>query len=164
MKLKEKDCHAKCIRAGVKGLELGKVYEVFYEDEEDIVVLIDGQQEFVSKNCFEPYEEPVNLETIKKQIDQLEKELYHLKDLKEEMEKEQMKIRVGSIIRSEDFYANEVEEYRIVVIQPEPMRKYKFGLLDENSCIWSGLIFNSLEEIKKMMKEDKDLEWSVVKL
>ena len=75
-----------------------------------------------------------------------------------------MKIRVGSIIRSEDFYANEVEEYRIVVIQPEPMRKYKFGLLDENSCIWSGLIFNSLEEIKKMMKEDKDLEWSVVKL
>lgn len=164
MKLKEKDCHAKCIRAGVKGLELGKVYEVFYEDEEDIVVLIDGQQEFVSKNCFEPYEESVNLETIKKQIDQLEKELYHLKDLKEEMEKEQMKIRVGSIIRSEDFYANEVEEYRIVVIQPEPMRKYKFGLLDENSCIWSGLIFNSLEEIKKMMKEDKDLEWSVVKL
>lgn len=164
MKLKEKDCHAKCIRAGVKGLELGKVYEVFYEDEEDIVVLIDGQQEFVSKNCFEPYEEPVNLETIKKQIDQLEKELYHLKDLKEEMEKEQMKIRVGSIIRSEDFYANEVEEYRIVVIQPEPMRKYKLGLLDENSCIWSGLIFNSLEEIKKMMKEDKDLEWSVVKL
>lgn len=164
MKLKEKDCHAKCIRAGVKGLELGKVYEVFYEDEEDIVVLIDGQQEFVSKNCFEPYEEPVNLETIKKQIDQLEKELYHLKDLKEEMEKEQMKIQVGSIIRSEDFYSDEVEEYRIVVIQPEPMRKYKIGLLDERSYVWNGLIFNNLEEIKKMMKEDKDLEWSVVKL
>lgn len=75
-----------------------------------------------------------------------------------------MKIQVGSIIRSEDFYSDEVEEYRIVVIQPEPMRKYKIGLLDERSYVWNGLIFNNLEEIKKMMKEDKDLEWSVVKL
>lgn len=164
MKLKEKDCHAKCIRAGVKGLELGKVYEVFYEDEEDIVVLIDGQQEFVSKNCFEPYEEPVNLETIKKQIDELEKQLYQLKNQKEIIEKEEMKIEIGSIIREEGIFYEEAEEYRIVMIQPEPKREYKFGLLDKRSCIWNMQIFNSLEEIKKMMKEDKDLEWSVVKL
>lgn len=163
MKL-EKPVYAKCIKEGVHGLEVGRVYEVLDEDRSDIEIFVGREPRWIDKDFFEPYEEPVNLETIKKQIDQLEKELYHLKDLKEEMEKEQMKIRVGSIIRSEDFYANEVEEYRIVVIQPEPMRKYKFGLLDENSCIWSGLIFNSLEEIKKMMKEDKDLEWSVVKL
>lgn len=75
-----------------------------------------------------------------------------------------MKIQVGSIIREEGIFYDEVEEYHIVMIQSEPKREYKFGLLDERNCIWNMQIFNSLEEIKKMMKEDKDLEWSVVKL
>lgn len=66
--------------------------------------------------------------------------------------------------REEGIFYDEVEEYRIVMIQPEPKREYKFGLLDEHSCIWNMQIFNSLEEIKAMMINDKDVKWSVIKL
>lgn len=109
-------------------------------------------------------EEPVNLETIKKQIDELEKQLYQLRNQKEIIEKEQFKIQVGSIIREEGIFYDEVEGYRIVMIQPDPKREYKFRLLGKCNCIWNMQIFNSLEEIKFMMINDKDVKWSVVKL
>lgn len=163
MKL-EKPVYAKCIKEGIYGLEVGRVYEVLDEDRNDIEDFVGGEPRWADKDFFEPYEEPMDLETIKKQIDQLEKELYHLKDLKEEIEKEQMKIQVGSIIREEGIFYDEVEEYHIVMIQSEPKREYKFGLLDERNCIWNMQIFNSLEEIKFMMISDKDAKWSVVKL
>lgn len=160
----EKPVHVKCIKKRTHELEVGRLYKVIDESEGYLEIKIEGDTVWVDKDYFEPYEEQVNLETIKKQIDELEKQLYHLKNQKEVIEKEEMKIQVGSIIREEGIFYDEVEEYRIVMIQPEPKREYKFGLLDENSCIWNMQIFNSLEEIKAMMKNDKDAKWSVVKL
>ena len=72
MKL-EKPAYAKCIKEGVHGLEVGRVCEVLDEDRSDIEIFVGREPRWIDKDYFEPYEEPVNLETIKKQIDELEK-------------------------------------------------------------------------------------------
>lgn len=106
----------------------------------------------------------MKLEEIDSKIKDLEKQLSCLRREKEELEVENLKIDVGSIIRSEGIFYDAVEDYEIILIQLHVERDYKFGLLDARKCIWNDLIFNSLDEIKDMMREEDGEKWSVVKL
>lgn len=109
----------------------------------------------------------MTLEEIRKRKTSLRKQLNELEQIEEELLLEECKIGVGSIIVSNFLWENEVTKYQIIIVPVlySDRFKDKYGLLDmKYKRVDEDHLYDSIDEIKEMMKNDRDNSWQVISI
>lgn len=109
----------------------------------------------------------MTIEEIRKRKTLLRKQLNELEQIEEELLLQECKIGVGSIIKSDFVWDVEETEYQIIIV---PVLygnriKDKYGLLDmKYKRVDEDHLYDSIDEIKEMMKNDRDNLWQVISI
>ncbi len=109
----------------------------------------------------------MTLEEVRERKTSLRKQLNELEQIEEELLLEECKIGVGSIIESSFLWETEETEYQIIIVPVlyGDRFKDKYGLLDmKYKRVDVDYLYDSIYEIKEMMKNDRDNLWKVVSI
>lgn len=109
----------------------------------------------------------MTLEEVRKRKSSLRKQLNELEQIEEELLIQKCKIGVGSIIVSNFLWENEVTKFQIIIalVLYGDRFKDKYVLLDmKYKRVDIDHLYDSIDEIKEMMKNDRDNLWEVVSI
>lgn len=113
----------------------------------------------------------MTLEEIRKEMTLLRRRLNKLEHMEEGLLLQECKINTGSIIESTFVWEYEVTEYQIIMVQVLNVDvegynlQYKYGLMNMNcKRVDQEHLYDSINDIKEMIKNDKDYTWRVVSI
>lgn len=104
----------------------------------------------------------MNIERLDKEIIDLSAKLNKLKQQRDKIKIEQADIWAGSVIKCWNNYdCYEEDVYKIVLVYLQHIPKY--GLLDTSlNIIWKHMLFDSIEDVKNMIKNDISGNWEII--